>query len=177
LKHRKSKKKSARRTSPPLRSDFFRHLCQGPARIAAQGFFASRKRIKAFCHLGRTVRLRYSNAMTLRPILGLLLALLLAVTSVTMAVARGQSPMGRDVIICAGAGTSTITLDANGNPVRAMHPCPDCLMGVTAAIAPDAVAAHMRPHTRGTILAHTQTALAATLRARAATARGPPAIV
>jgi hypothetical protein len=115
--------------------------------------------------------------MNLRPILGLLLALLLAVTSVTMAVARGQSPMGRDVIICAGAGVSTITLDADGNPVRARHACPDCLMGVTAAITPDAFAPPQPPLRRSTPLSQALPTLAATLRARAATARGPPAIV
>ncbi|WP_092884684.1 DUF2946 family protein [Roseicitreum antarcticum] len=58
---------------------------------------------------------------------GLLLALVLAATSVSMAVARQQAAAGMTVVICTSVGLETITLDADGNPVGPVHLCPLCL--------------------------------------------------
>lgn len=61
---------------------------------------------------------------------GFLLALTIALTSVTMAQARGQT---RDaaglMIICSGAGIVQVQVDAEGNPVGPAHICPDCALG------------------------------------------------
>lgn len=68
------------------------------------------------------------------------LCLALTVGSVTMAVARSQSAVlagAGTFVICTGYGVTTITLDADGNPVGPVHPCPDCLAGLAACIVPD----------------------------------------
>ena len=68
------------------------------------------------------------------------LAIVLALTSLTMAVARGQMHMqtagGLTLVICAGAGPVTVTLDADGNPVGPVHVCPDCALALIAAVLP-----------------------------------------
>lgn len=79
--------------------------------------------------------------MGLRAILWLWLVLMLSLTSVTAAVARGQMAGSADMVICAGGTEATVTLDAFG---RAMvrHPCPDCtaaghaLLAVPAKLVP-----------------------------------------
>lgn len=77
----------------------------------------------------------------LRSIAGLLLALVLGVSSVTMAVARGHAAaQGTAMVICTGYGLVTVTLDAQGNPTGPVHPCPDCVAGMAAlAVAPAVV--------------------------------------
>ncbi len=66
---------------------------------------------------------------------GLVLALAVALTSVTMALARGQMrDAAGSVIICSGAGVVSIQLDADGNPVGPVHVCPDCALGALAWI-------------------------------------------
>lgn len=78
-----------------------------------------------------------------RVLTGFLLALTLAVSSITLALARGQSHGLHQVVICAGAGLATVTLDADGNPAGPPLPCADCIAGMVAALpAPDAGAAN-----------------------------------
>lgn len=66
-------------------------------------------------------------------ILTFTLALLIAVTSQQMAMARG---MARDasgqVILCTGDGVITVTLDAQGEPMETVHICPDCALTLMA---------------------------------------------
>lgn len=80
----------------------------------------------------------------MRSLSALLLSLVLALASVSMAVARGQMPMGTTMTLCSRGQAVTVTLDANGSPVTAPpHLCPDCLSAVTAldlATAPDLIA-------------------------------------
>lgn len=86
--------------------------------------------------------------MTLRVLCGLFLALVLSLTSVTMAVARGQMTGAMTLELCDGhGGTATVTLDADGNPVDSTQHCPDCLIA-TPAPAGDPVMAPARPLTR-----------------------------
>ncbi|ALG91744.1 MAG: hypothetical protein CL814_04835 [Confluentimicrobium sp.] len=68
----------------------------------------------------------------LRPLLATLLALMLSLTSFTLAAARGQAPAAGEMVICSGLGLQTITVDADGNPVGPPHICPD---GVAAFIS------------------------------------------
>ncbi len=122
--------------------------------------------------------LRYPVAMTrLRPILGLLLALLMAVTSVTMAVARGQSPMSsQEVELCIAGSAQTVSVDASGKPITPRHPCPECTLGMTAFTLVEATAPLLRPATRTTTLRPAFAPAAASLTAPAARARGPPTL-
>lgn len=112
--------------------------------------------------------------MTLRVLSGLFLALVLSLTSVTMAVARGQMIGAITVELCAdhGAG-ATITLDAQGNPVETVLHCPDCLVATPApGGAPVTVPA--RPVTRSEPQVCVLTLPVEDAETPEALARGPP---
>ncbi|THD81523.1 hypothetical protein E7811_16585 [Aliigemmobacter aestuarii] len=109
-------------------------------------------------------------------ILALLLALMLSLTSVTMAVARGQATGGEAMVICSGYGVVTITLDEDGNPVGPVHLCPDCLAGLGLAVLPDAPTVQ-RPASRSAAVVAVARALPAGASLPLPKARGPPAAV
>ncbi len=113
----------------------------------------------------------------LRPLSGLLLALLMAVTSVTMAVARSETPMSvQRMELCAGMDTRTVLVDSEGNPVAPRHPCPECLVGLTAFTLLDPAPLPERPETRARNL-HPEPVLAQPGRpAPSAKARAPPVL-
>ena len=67
-----------------------------------------------------------TRALTLAPTL--VLAAVLALTSVTSAMARGQAPSMGLAVICTGMGEVMVALDAQGNPTSAIHPCPECTL-------------------------------------------------
>lgn len=73
-----------------------------------------------------------SMIVALRSLLLSCLVLLLVGTSVTLGVARSQSPAVGEVAICAGMAMVTIRIDADGNPVTVAVPCPDATL-----VAPD----------------------------------------
>lgn len=103
----------------------------------------------------------------------LLLALILALTSLTMAVARGQTRLAEAVVICTGAGVTTITVDQDGHPVQQVHLCPDMVLGLMAALdtpTPDL----MRPETRVESLTARHPGHGADQAAPRPRARGPP---
>ena len=66
----------------------------------------------------------------------ILLALIVALSSVTTTVARAAHHGLQSVVICSGHGARTITLDANGNRVTPIH-CPDCVVAAAAALLPE----------------------------------------
>ena len=83
----------------------------------------------------------------------LTLALLIAVTSQQMAMARGLMVTDAgQVVLCTGQGTIMVTLDADGNIVeggdQVAHFCPDCALTfadtATAALIADGVVIHMQ---------------------------------
>ena len=63
-----------------------------------------------------------------------LLTRLLAVTSVTQAVARSEHAGAVTMVICAGGQTETALIDAQGNPVDLPHHCPDCLQALAGGV-------------------------------------------
>ena len=63
-----------------------------------------------------------------------LLALCLAVTSVTSVQAKARAGSLDQVVICTGYGIVQITVDAEGNPVQAIHACPDCVNALAASL-------------------------------------------
>lgn len=71
---------------------------------------------------------------SLRPYLGLALCLLLALTSQSMAVARGAPGPTGQVVLCTGTGPVTILVGADGQPTGAVHICPDLALGLFAAL-------------------------------------------
>ena len=108
------------------------------------------------------------------PVLAVVLSVVLALGTATMAVARGQAAGGGDsVVICSGYGVVTITLDANGNPTGPVHPCPDCLAGLGLALLTDAP--HVpRPSSLARLLVWAPDVAWQGHDRRAPKARGPP---
>jgi hypothetical protein len=103
-----------------------------------------------------------------RVIFTLWMALVLAMTSQSMAVARGAAAATGQMVICNGSGTMTVYTDAEGAPTMAPHICPDCVANV-AFSAPLRV---IKPPSRITSF---QPPRFVALQVRAAAARvGPP---
>jgi hypothetical protein len=75
----------------------------------------------------------------MRPIVGLLLAALIGVSSISLAVARGQTRVGGQIVLCGGA-TLVTTLDPLGRPLGPPHICPDMALAVMAALSVATVA-------------------------------------
>jgi len=82
--------------------------------------------------------------------LALVLALLVALTSQHMAVARGVThDVAGAVVLCTGEGVRTVHVDQDGNPVEIVHICPDCALSLLAFIDV--------PHTTPKRVVHMQT--------------------
>lgn len=109
----------------------------------------------------------------MRVLTSLLLALLLAVTSVTFAAARVQEAGTTQMVICAQGAALLVTLDAAGNPVQMAHHCPDCLASLPPAPGPTAFAERLNAP-RLVILSPACAQSLPTAALRVARARGPP---
>lgn len=87
----------------------------------------------------------------LRPILALLLALAVTLTTGAEASARIQRVGAFEVVLCDGhGGMTTLWLDGQGQPMAPPHDCPDCLPGLLAtltglAVVPTPPMGHGRP--------------------------------
>jgi len=112
----------------------------------------------------------------LRGITAFGLCLFLALTSVSLAVARGAAQPVGQMVLCTGEGTRTVLVDGKGRPATPPHICPDCLLAFYAvtprppwALPRDAAGTACQPF-RG---ARHETSLACP----AALARAPPVSV
>ena len=88
--------------------------------------------------------------MIRHPILSILLALMLALTGQSMAVARGASAATGQMVLCTGSGPVAIYVDTQGKPTSAPHICPDSALNVDVngafeGIAPPARIVIFRP--------------------------------
>lgn len=102
---------------------------------------------------------------TLRSFAIAMLALAVTLSSVTMAVARNQPrPIG-EMVLCTGYGMVVVSVDAQGQPVGPMMPCPDCVLSL-AGLEGSAATVPMPPQTL--------LALAHALRSLPAPATGSP---
>ena len=72
--------------------------------------------------------------MILRSLIAVALALLLALTSQSMAVARGASAATGQMVLCTGAGPVAVFTDAAGNPTSAPHICPDSALNLVVSL-------------------------------------------
>lgn len=70
-----------------------------------------------------------------RPFIAVSLALVIALTSGVMAVARGQTNAAGSIVLCTGTGPIAVQVDADGQPVGPAHVCPDCALGLFDAAA------------------------------------------
>lgn len=104
-------------------------------------------------------------------------AVVLAITPVTLAIVQLGNLGGITLVLCTGAGTQTVTLDANGEPVLPMHPCPDCVAAITMQDVP-AQAELLLADFGARLVAFSQFSRDAAARTPpAAFARGPPAMM
>lgn len=123
----------------------------------------------------------WQSMTLLRPLLGMLLSLVLAASSLTAAQMRGHAADGRLVEICSdsidGSSVSTVMLDAQGNPVAPPHPCPDCTLAAGLAVLPEP-SATLPPYMGATrialFVAESHRAALALLPAQA---RAPPVMI
>lgn len=109
----------------------------------------------------------------LRSLFAVTLALVLTLTAQGMALARGQTMVAGQMVLCTGTGIVTVQIDAEGNPVSPSHICPDCALSlmVAAAEAP----AELLPFRVGEALAFRVASSRLTGGDRLAPkARGPP---
>lgn len=77
--------------------------------------------------------------MTRRSAVAFSLSLLLLVTAIAFGAARGQTRVAGQVVLCIGGAAVTIEVDEDGQPVGAVHVCPDCALSSLAAVVPLAV--------------------------------------
>ena len=102
-----------------------------------------------------------------------LLCLVLALTSGTMAVARGQMAAAGSIVICSGYGIVTVLVDERGAPLGTVHPCPDCIAAHVVALLPPAPVVE-RPLGLSRIVWVPAATVAITRTPAAPKARGPP---
>ncbi|WP_417249351.1 hypothetical protein [Celeribacter sp.] len=112
----------------------------------------------------------------IRPVIAALFALLLIVTSQSMAVARGtMTDAAGEMVLCTGTGPVTVLYDENGEPLGPSHICPDCALSVIADVGQ--VFSLAAPLRHAEPLDAPATALARSgVDALPATARGPPVV-
>lgn len=111
--------------------------------------------------------------LLLRRLVGLSLALLLAITSQAFAVARGASPASGYAVYCINGSMVTVAIDDSGHPVSEPHLCPDAVAGF--AVLSDPPAAPLSLARQGEAMVWREPALALALRKPVtAQARGPP---
>ncbi len=109
----------------------------------------------------------------LRPLAGLLLALVLSLTAQSMAVARGAAPATGVMVLCLGGTVQPVLVDESGAPVAPRHICPDCALSLLLAVAETPPATRERLWTRQAPRAAPRQVRDSRWRA-AASARGPP---
>lgn len=68
-------------------------------------------------------------------VLRLALILVLVLTGLTLAGARGQARIAGEMVLCAGEITMLVTVDAQGNPVKRVTICPDMAPSLMQAVA------------------------------------------
>lgn len=80
----------------------------------------------------------------IRSLFTLLFCFVLALTSQSMAVARGANVATDQMVLCVGMGTAVVYLDADGNETQAPHVCPDAAFLLVADAKPPVLAAPER---------------------------------
>ena len=70
------------------------------------------------------------------PILAALMAVILALTGQTMAVARGATGPAGSMVLCTGTGPITVLVDEQGQPIGPRHICPDCSLSLFSSLGP-----------------------------------------
>lgn len=154
-------------------------LSDANTQISTDGTGRSASGIGRFCRFSIFVAAHISGrGMTklMRTYLGISLALMLALTGQSMAVARGTPSASGEIILCTGTGPISVLVDENGQPVGKPHICPDCALSVFAALGEEPPQL-LRPEGRVTALRIEIGKHEADSQSVPARARGPPVLV
>lgn len=73
---------------------------------------------------------------TIRTFTALFLALILGLTSHSLAMARGMAGPAGQVELCTSAGPTMMYVDEDGQPVGQPHFCPDCALHLLSGVFP-----------------------------------------
>lgn len=71
----------------------------------------------------------------MRALRALLLSLILAVSGLTTAGARGRMASPEILVLCTGGGLVTVVHDAPGEPAAGAHTCPECVLSLSIPVA------------------------------------------
>ena len=102
-----------------------------------------------------------------------LMVVTLALTSLTMAVARGETHIAGEVVICTGYGVTTISVDQNGDPAGPVQLCPDMVLAMMSALDTPAPSV-TRPEGARQVVPLATPAAASSLARPTPRARAPP---
>ena len=113
----------------------------------------------------------------MRAFFALFLSLMLALTSHSVAVAKGAPAAVDQMVICTGHGATVVYTDAEGQPTTAPHLCPNCVMHLDEGVLPvfGASPIALSVVRRGTVLIDTSAIASKTTQSPPA--RGPPGAV
>lgn len=114
-----------------------------------------------------------SGHRLLRPLLAVTLALMLALTGQSLAIARAAPGPSGEMVLCTGTGPVMVHVDETGAPTGPPVWCPDGAFGLLNLVAIDAPALPLRTARRES-LPWPIAAQARTLRPVSAHARAPP---
>ncbi len=64
----------------------------------------------------------------MRPFAGLMLALVVAIASLSMTASRLQAAAVGEILLCTGDGAVLVSVDENGEPTGAPMICPECVL-------------------------------------------------
>ncbi|MFD2740816.1 hypothetical protein ACFSUD_14630 [Sulfitobacter aestuarii] len=73
--------------------------------------------------------------MNLHMVIAVGLALMLGLTSQSMALARGNEAVTGQMVLCTGAGPVAVFVDAQGEPTDTPHICPDSALNLVFVLA------------------------------------------
>lgn len=112
-----------------------------------QGFLLLQHKLPQFSALQRRRSAAYLAAMTLhfRSYLALFLVLAVTLTAHSAGALQGMRDATGQIVICSGSAPLVIYVDNDGQPARAPHDCPECIMLGMDALAPSQQPQHVAP--------------------------------
>lgn len=104
-------------------------------------------KLRLFCDLQIDQTPAYLAAMRhlIRSYLTLFLVFAITLTAHSAGAAAGMRDAAGQMVICSGSGPVVIYVDADGQPTRAPHDCPDCISAALDVVLPVQHAEHATP--------------------------------
>lgn len=80
----------------------------------------------------------WSMLRAMKMLLQMILILVMTLTSQAAALARGQTQIAGQIVLCTGQEVVMVSVDHQGQPIERMHYCPDMALSLLHAVAVDA---------------------------------------